>query len=71
MPYQQKLTKAPTKVHTGCSLYINIPFLLGLCKWKTSGKIKIKGDVDEKDGEQEDAYTKYEIIDNPIPTVFH
>ena len=61
-----KLTKATTKVHTGCHLPIYIPFLLELCphqknmwnKWKNHFS-EMKGDVGmsvhEKEGEQEDA----------------
>ena len=61
-----KLTKATTKVHTGCHLPISIPFLLGLCpkyksmlnKWKNHFS-EMKGDVGmslhEKEGEQEDS----------------
>ena len=61
-----KLTKATTKVHTGCHLPIYIPFLLELWphqknlwnKWKNHFS-EMKGDVGmsvyEKEGEQEDA----------------
>ena len=62
-----KLTKATTKVHTGCHLPIYVSFLLGLCapnkksrwnKWKNNFS-EMKGDVGmslhEKEGEQEDA----------------
>ena len=40
-------------------------------KWKNHFS-EMKGDVGmslhEKEGEQEDAYTETEVIDNPIPT---
>ena len=74
-----KLTKATTKVHTGCYLRIYIPFLLGLCpkekrmwnKWKNHFS-EMKGDVGmslhEKEGEQEVPRPRQEIIDNPILT---
>ena len=57
-----KLTKATTKVHTGCHLAIYIPFAPNkkVCgtKWKNHFS-EMKGDVGmsvhEKEGEQEDA----------------
>ena len=60
-----KLTKATTKVHTGCHLPIYIPFIGALpqikkvCEQVEKHFSEMKGDVGmslhEKEGEQEDA----------------
>ena len=74
-----ELTKATTKVHTGCHLPIYISFLLGLCpksksmwnKWKNHFS-EMKGDVGmshhKKEGNKKMPIPRQEIIDNPIPT---